>query len=336
MNKEYVLENKSINLLKGISCLIVVLLHCPFPGIIGEAIIYGVRFSVPIFFMITGYYSYEKSELWLIRQIKKTLALIIKGEVFCGLVRVIIDIGRNQMEIYDWIKNTEIIQHPIKTLFFGSVYNGTLWYLYALFWTVVSLYVIEKYFDYKYIMYGLIPVTLLVHIVGRAVIQNFNDINKIVFLFRSAVLFGVPFVLFGRWIAEYENTLKKYIRGNRCIIILMMGIGFEIAEFICWHQYMDLHFSTIIISFALFWWACIHPSEDYIPVLRIFGKKYSIWVYIVHFPCVLIINEIMTNITSKNRSLFCNWQKPIIVIIMSLILAVCIENLKKKREKYVV
>ena len=42
-------ENKSINLLKGIACLIVVLLHCPFPGIVGDAIIYGIRFSVPIF-----------------------------------------------------------------------------------------------------------------------------------------------------------------------------------------------------------------------------------------------------------------------------------------------
>lgn len=335
MDKECVPENKSINLLKGVACVIVVLLHCPFPGILGEIIIYGVRFSVPVFFMITGYYSYEKNEMWLIRQIKKTLLLIIKGEVFCGIVSFIINMSQTQMEIYDWIKNMESIKHPMKILFFGSVWNGTLWYLYALFWTLSILCMVEKYFIfYKKYLYYLVPVTMLVHIMGRAVVQNFFEINKMVFLFRSALLFGIPFVLFGRWIAQYENMLKKYIKENRCIIILILGIGFEIVEFMCWHQYMDLHFSTIIISFALFWWACIHPSEDYIPVLRSFGEKYSIWVYIVHFPCMLIINVIIQNVTIEKISLLCAWMRPIIVMIMSLFLAVCIECLKKK--KYVI
>lgn len=334
MDKKCVLENKSMNLLKGISCLIVVLLHCPFPGILGEAIIYGVRFSVPIFFMITGYYSYKKNELWLLCQMKKTLVLIIKGEVFCGMVNVIINIGRKQPELYDWIENTEIIKHPLKTIFFGCVWNGTLWYLYALFWTLFIIYLAEKYFTHKKFLYYLIPLMALVHIVGRVIVQNYCNIDKWVFLFRSSVLFGIPFVLFGRWIAEYETTLKKYIEEHRCVSILTMGIGFEIAEFICWHQYMDLHFSTIIISFALFWWACMHPSKDYIPVLRVFGKKYSMWVYIVHFPCIFIVNAIMENIAIEKKGWLCAWLRPFIVIMMSLFLAVCIERFKKARKKY--
>ena len=324
------LENKSINMLKGVACLIVVLLHCPFPGILGEAIIYGVRFSVPIFFMITGYYSYENNELWLIRQMKKTLALIIKGEVFCGIVIVIINMSRRQLEICDWIKNMEVVKHPIKTLCFGSVWNGTLWYLYALFWSLLILYLIEKYFTHKKFLYCLIPIMMLVHIVGRVIVQNFGDINKMIFLFRSAILFGIPFILFGRWIAEYENKLKKYIKENTCMVILMIGIGIEVVEFICWHQYMDLHFSTVVISFALFWWACIHPFEDYIPMLRIFGKKYSMWVYIVHFPCMLMINAIIDNISIEKMNMIYAYMRPIIVIIMSLGLAICIEYIKKK------
>lgn len=42
-------ENKCLFMLKGISCIIVVLLHCPLPGKIGEGIIYALRFPVPIF-----------------------------------------------------------------------------------------------------------------------------------------------------------------------------------------------------------------------------------------------------------------------------------------------
>jgi len=46
MTKE---KNEYLNVLKGIACIVVIFLHCPFPGIVGEGIIYGLRFSVPIF-----------------------------------------------------------------------------------------------------------------------------------------------------------------------------------------------------------------------------------------------------------------------------------------------
>lgn len=332
MNKSNEFENRSIYLLKGIACIVVVFLHCPFPGILGDAIIYGVRFSVPVFFMTTGYYAYGKNRMWLIKQMKKVVLLIIQGEVFCGIVDLIIEVMQGHKEICNWLRELEIIKHPIKVLLFGSVCNGTLWYLYALFWTLVVLYFIEKYFTYYKFYYCLIPILMLVHIVGRAVLQNYGDINRTVFLFRSAALFGVPFVLFGHLIAEQENFLKKYIKEKESIIILIAGFGLEIVEFIFFHQYMDLHISTIVISFALFWWACMHSSEDYIPLLRIFGKKYSMWVYIVHGPFVKIVNEIIKNITIEKITLLCAWLKPIAVIAISLVLAVCIEWIKKNTE----
>ena len=79
-------ENTGLNFLKGIACLIVILLHCPIPGLLGNAIIYGLRFSVPIFFMITGYFSYNKNRKWILKQIKKTLVLIFQGELISGSV----------------------------------------------------------------------------------------------------------------------------------------------------------------------------------------------------------------------------------------------------------
>ena len=325
-------ENKSINLLKGIACLIVVLLHCPFPGIVGDAIIYGIRFSVPIFFMITGYFSYEKNEFWMIRQIKKTLVLIVKGEIFCGIAFVIIKLIRGTFSVIDWIKSTEIIKHPIRILFLGSVWNGTLWYLYALLWTLVILYLIEKYFANMKFLYYYIPILMSIHIIGRVIVQNIGDINKMVFLFRSAILFGVPFVLFGRWIAEYEIILKTHLNAIRCILLFILGIVMEVAEFILYHQYMDLHFSTIIISFALFWWACIHPSEDYLPLLRVFGKRYSMWVYLMHVPCLLIIDAVTEDIDIGKMHLLWDWMKPIIVIMMSLGMSIGIERMEKRRK----
>lgn len=330
MNNESVLENNSINMLKGISCLIVVLLHCPIPGVWGEAIIYGIRFSVPVFFMITGYYSYGKNNHWKIRQIRKTLGFIVYGELFCAVISVIINMSQNELGLCSWIRNLEIVQHPIKILFFGSICNGTLWYLYALFWTLLILFIIDKYFDNEKIIYGLIPFFLFIHIGGRVLIQNYGDINQWVFLFRSAVLFGIPFVLFGRWIAEHETILKRKIKVNTCIGIFSLGLGFEVLEFIFWHQYMDLHFSTIIISFALFWWACLKPYDNHFPVLRIFGKKYSSLVYIVHYPCILVVDTVLRKISIEKMYAICTLMRPVIVIGIALLLAIGIDFLKKK------
>ena len=51
----------------------------------------------------------------------------------------------------------------LKTLFFGSVFNGTLWYLYAMIWTYVILFILSK-FRYGFtIGYASIAFLLLFH-----------------------------------------------------------------------------------------------------------------------------------------------------------------------------
>lgn len=84
-------ENKCLNFLKGISCLIVVLLHYPIPGIVGEGIIYGLRFSVPIFFMISGYFCYFHDAEWIKASQRKIIKLLVYSEIACALVFFIFD-----------------------------------------------------------------------------------------------------------------------------------------------------------------------------------------------------------------------------------------------------
>ena len=54
-------DNKLLWILKGISCIIVILFHCPLAGIAGDVIIYSMRFPIPVFLMISGYYSFRKN-----------------------------------------------------------------------------------------------------------------------------------------------------------------------------------------------------------------------------------------------------------------------------------
>ena len=78
-------RNWKFDYIKGIACIIVICLHCPLPGKIGEAVIYGCRVSVPLFFIITGYYCEIKSNEWILRKTKDLLIKTLIAELLYGI-----------------------------------------------------------------------------------------------------------------------------------------------------------------------------------------------------------------------------------------------------------
>lgn len=193
-------ENKCLFMLKGISCIIVVLFHCPLPGKIGEGIIYALRFPVPIFFMISGYYSFFKQDYF--SRAKKMLIFIVQAELIAGIISLIcFCMGQDQYNPLMILAKT----NWLKTLLFGSVFNGTLWYLYAMFWGWIIFCLISKINKGFELLYWSVIPLLVFHVLARIYITEYSDIEKYIFLFRSAVLFGVPFLGIGRFIAEYKK-----------------------------------------------------------------------------------------------------------------------------------
>lgn len=322
------MENKSLNLLKGMACLVVILLHCPLPGILGEAIVYGLRFPVPSFFMITGYFSCQKGTDWLLRRMKKTALLIVGAEAFAGVVRLLIGLADGWEGFGSWISQFEGFHRPFKVLFFGSLFNGTLWYLYAAFWTFVIMYAAKRLLKSLTFLYCLTPFLIVAQIAGRFLMQTYGDMEANSYLFGGAVLFGIPFVMAGSFIAGHEEKIARLVSEKRCVLLFFAGICLMAVEFLVWHTYMDLHGSTVVITFALFWWACSHAGQDYIPWLRILGKKYSMWMYVVHFPLVLAMNFLQETYVSEKLQQAASWLKPPAVIICSFLLACCAERIK--------
>ena len=68
-------KNQRLNIVKAIACASVIVLHCPFPGIVGK-ILYGfARFAVPFFFMVSGYFVYADDAEKVIRSEEHTSEL---------------------------------------------------------------------------------------------------------------------------------------------------------------------------------------------------------------------------------------------------------------------
>jgi len=133
-------ENKCLYFMKGAGCLLAVLVHIPIPGIVGDATVYTMRFIIPIFFMITGYFSFFRDLNWIKASQRKVLKLILVSEGICGVVNFI----TFEESVREQIQKMRIWRYPLQVLISGTLFNGTLWYLYAMLWTWLIICIGEQ------------------------------------------------------------------------------------------------------------------------------------------------------------------------------------------------
>lgn len=314
-------KNQYVDALKGIACLIVVLLHCPFPGIIGAGIIYGVRFSVPVFFMISGYYSFYKSDEWILDKAKYILQLLIFSELFYGVWTLIYQCVIQKKSLAEIFVDKLCDINIIQTVFFGTFFNGTLWYLYAIFWTWIVLYMLRK-IKIADKCYFLVPALLFVQVFGRMYVQNHYDIDVYVVWFRNVLTFGLPFTMLGSWIARYQQRLEDIFTKKKNIALIGVGFGLIVLEFFLYGQYMDTHVSTIVIAFALFLYAIRQKGEvkDFLRGFAYIGARWSMWIYLLHMFVSQLFQVFFQLLSLEEFSIF-QYGKPIFVCIVTCLLS---------------
>lgn len=304
-------QNQTLDILKCVSCFIVICLHCRFPGVAGDIIIYAFRFSVPVFFMVSGYYCFGKSGRWISSHIRKTLTAILITEAVSGLVNLCVMRLVYSVSIRNYLTGIFSGFSPVKVIFFGSLFNGTLWYLYAMFWTWCILWLARRYNRVRLLYYLILP-TLAIHILGRYYCQQHYDIEKLVFLFRSFLLFGLPFTSMGYFIAEHKPLILSRLSRRRCLIIVFMGHCLIVCEYFLSRRYMDLHFSTVVISAGLFLYTVVKPDTALFPGLQFIGAKLSGYIYYAHSIVITLVGAAAAALSVEQAPLY-RWFRPLIV-----------------------
>ncbi len=325
-------KNQYIDALKGIACIIVIFLHCPLPGLIGDGIIYGLRFSVPVFFMISGYYSFFKKEAWIIAKAKYILKLLLFTELFYGIWTVISKCVIQKTTFQEVFEAAIGRKNIFQVIFCGTLFNGTLWYLYAMFWTWIIIYLLRRTGKINK-CYILIPVLLIVQIFGRAYVQNVYDIEKYVLLFRNAITFGVPFSLLGARIAEKETVIVAKIDIKKNLMIISGGFFLIIIEFLIFGQYMDTHVSTVFIAAGMFFYAVRQQGElkKYLKGLAYIGARWSVWIYLSHLFVIEIIKLISKRLYIEEHLVF-QYVFPFLVCVFACISSELIVRVKKRMQ----
>lgn len=336
---DFMKKHDGINMLKGIACIIVVFLHVPFPGLLGKLISFELNFSVPIFFMISGFFAFKKNDfLWYKKKIFHLLIIILLTEFIYGMWSIFTKCVINGETVQNFLIESPIIKNPIKIIICGTIYNGTLWYIYAAMWTwVIYFFLIKNRILRKNRLYLIMIPLLFIQIFVKLYWMNHYDISKYIYLFRNFLVFGFPMTLLGSWIAKNEEKWNYSLK--RSITIVIAGVILSFFEYLVAHTFlkvsgMDFHVSTILISIGLFSLALQFPVVKFNPLLYI-GEKLYIWIYLSHILVVSILDETVKYVIDY-QSLWYLWLRPIVCLLITLIIAKLIDSLKKEKLKYLI
>lgn len=142
-----------------------------------------------------------------------------------------------------------------------------------------------------------VVILLMGEIFGRLICQTYADINEWIWIFRSALLYGIPFVSIGRLVRQYENRILERFTMKICSIGGILFYLLAFTEYIVLKQYLDVYASTVLLSVAIFVFALYFKYTKNMKLICWIGRNLSGNMYLLHLPCIEIIEQF--DITSK-------------------------------------
>lgn len=130
-------REENIDILKAICAFLIVCIHIPFPGTAGAYFTALTRISVPIFFMITGYF--YKNTLTRKREgkkIKKIAIMILLSNWLYLVWDMLLALLKGE-GLFGYLAGAFTAKNMLKFLLLNeSPFSGHLWYMgqYYMFW----------------------------------------------------------------------------------------------------------------------------------------------------------------------------------------------------------
>ena len=250
--KVHITRNNNIDILKSICAFLIVCIHVPFPGFVGNYITALSRIAVPIFFMITGYfYSDVVKNGRIARQIKKIFILMVEANLVYFVWKWFYTAVISNA---DFISSVFTVKNLLKFVIFNdSPLNGHLWYLGAILYVLIITAIAKKLKITK-ILYWLTPVLLIMDLVlGKYSLVLFNREFPYI-LVRNFLFVGIPYFCIGRMIRE--GVGQKINKNTAALLIFIFSLTTCMERFILVSADMnptrDHYISTTFLAIAIF------------------------------------------------------------------------------------
>lgn len=284
------------------------------------------RFAVPFFFVSAGFLFVQKilslNNNNNNKYFKKYFAKLFKIFISWYLFYLFYDflklaLSKKLLEYFSSFPGINIE----KILFFlfygggGGVASYHLWYLSALIWSILIVYIFIKKGKLNLLLY----ISLILNIIGLlgqtySMILDFKIFNYSIQT-RDTVFFGLFYTTLGSWIALNYDLIKVKIKPLKSYLFIILFLIFSfiqllertIAQFFWDTQIksVDFYFSTIFLSISLFLFVIKNNQIGQNSFMSKIGSN-SVGIYVLHtfFVDVTFIIFSMIEVNVKEYPIF--------------------------------
>ncbi len=331
---------KSFDVLKGLSCIAVVLIHYNFSGDLGLSVKTFCRFAVPTFLIISGFFFLSDGKMndaKVVAKIRHIANLLLGSGVFYAVFTFIY--FKATTSNWNWINylaERATAGKMVKFFFTNDplVYSH-LWYLMAVIYCYIfALMVFNKEKRIK-LIYLLAPVLLILYscmqefgaAIGIRSTLPIAQAEEVLSVYNLFVFRALPFFLFGMIIKKHYVKISRIpVNTIGAVIIFIAGGCLAIYERTLFRE-SQFYVGTYVMVFAMVLTAVKKPEAE-IKLLGYIGRELSLYVYILHIAVGRALDVIARELAFRD-TLFYTWGRAFLVLILSLTVSQGVVSVKK-------
>ena len=290
--EETKIRNYTLDGLKFFFAIMVILVHFPLDGEVGHICSNIGICGVILFFLISGYKSYDEDDNIasknILRRLKRNgITLLIMLLIYLIFTIIFKILTEDFGSFIDQLANPWTFPRIILFGDLSFINADPLWFMVALIFSYLILYILHKEKSMKYAYY-LLPLFIISRIILECYVNTFNtDWHYSSFFLAS----GFPIMLFGSFIAKNK---EKFLKAPLYVTIILTIISTAL-------MLVTIHFRVFGFDIAqifkiwcmveLFILALKLPGQKETLIAKL-GRKYSAYIYLFHFLIGLIIANI--------------------------------------------
>lgn len=317
MNMGRSIRNETLDAVKGVACILVVFMHCEFPGLSGVAVQTVSRWCVPFFFMISGYYCCRESQAGTLSalpgKIKRVLAMAIGATAFYLVAAAV------SGQSFSWTS---------RQVFLWAVLNQPpflpthIWFLFALLYVYLLHWAVVKS-GFQNVFLRCVPLFCVLYVVlaQGAYLAGVKIPNC---YYRNFLIEGCAFFGGGMLVKKHFGAIGFSDR-TLCAIAVLSTVGALFERWLIGRDF-GVQLCSFPQVFAIFLLAQRHPGERE-SLLSRFGRECSMLVYILH-PFVWHSTEYVYGMLSLQSSTAAMWLLPIVVVVLTILLVLLLNAVK--------
>jgi surface polysaccharide O-acyltransferase-like enzyme len=272
------MRNYSLDALKFVCAFLVVFIHVMPPYYVAMPIDPLRRCAVPLFFMISGYFTYGRSDMGAL--LCKRMVAVFKIFCWAFLFYSLVYIVPHGWQEYIFYFKMYIIDF---LCYNSTIYGWHLWYLHAYLYVLAIVWCVDRCKLYKYLFLA-IPFLIIAAVLLGKYHVFLGGSSLPLCVSRNFFFTGLPFFALGMLLKRYEALVCRYIRLLPALLLVAlfyaMGLG-EIYALGLFFNNGDLYISTAFMSIALFvLFLNFKLSGD--NIISKIGREDSLYIYVFH------------------------------------------------------